>query len=200
MRITQKQSDANKTRVIAGASKLFREKGFEGVGVADLMRAAGLTHGGFYNHFASKDGLEAEACRQALATSVDRMSAVAEIEDKTARSAAMAAYRRNYVSKKARDAAAANCPMAAFAGEMPRQSEDVATAYATGLREYLDAFVAASAGAETARASAKRARQKALVEYSMLVGALILARSVAKADPELSDEWASQTPPQRNRC
>jgi TetR/AcrR family transcriptional regulator, transcriptional repressor for nem operon len=189
MRITQKQSDANKARVIAGASKLFRERGFEGVGVADLMRAAGLTHGGFYNHFASKDELEAEACRQALAVSVDRMSAVAEIEDKAARSAAMVAYRRNYVSKKARDAAAANCPMAAFAGEMPRQSEDVAAAYATGLREYLDAFVAASAGAKAARASANRARQKALVEYSMLVGALILARSVAKADPALSDEW-----------
>jgi TetR/AcrR family transcriptional regulator, transcriptional repressor for nem operon len=189
MRITKKRSEDNKARVIAGASKLFREKGFEGVGVADLMRAAGMTHGGFYNHFASKDELGAEACRQALAGSVARMSAVAGIENKAERLAAMAAYQRNYVSKKARDAAASNCPMAAFAGEMPRQSEDVATAYAVGLRDYLNAFVAAMAGPGAGRTAANRARQKALVEFSMLAGALILARSVSRTDRKLSDEF-----------
>ena len=178
MRITKEQSRENRSRVIAGAAKLFRERGFAGVGVADLMRAAGLTHGGFYNHFASKDELEAEACRQALARSTVKLEAVARREDSEERTEAMAAYMRSYVSKPARDAAAPNCPMAAFAGEMPRQSAQVAAAYAEGLRVYLDSFAKAQGVS----------RPHALARFSMLAGALILARSVAGADPALSDE------------
>ena len=178
MRITKEQSRENRSRVVAGAAKLFRERGFAGVGVADLMRAAGLTHGGFYNHFASKDELEAEACRQSLGRSIAKLEAVARRPAPDERAEAMAAYMRGYVSKHARDAAAPSCPMAAFAGEMPRQSQQVAAAYADGLRAYLDVF----AGAQGAT------RQQALVRFSMLAGALILARSVAGADAALSDE------------
>jgi hypothetical protein len=79
--------------------------------------------------------------------------------------------------------------MAAFAGEMPRQSEDVAAAYAAGLRDYLAPFVEASAGPDAERATAQQARQKALVEFSMLAGALVLSRSVARANRKLSDEF-----------
>jgi TetR/AcrR family transcriptional regulator, transcriptional repressor for nem operon len=189
MRITRKQSEENRARVIDGAAKLFREKGFDGVGVADLMLAAGMTHGGFYNHFASKDELEADACRQALKEAVEKIGAIARKADAGERSAAMAAYMRRYVSRKARDAAVPSCPMAAFAGEMPRQSAQVAAAYAAGLRDYLDAFTRASASASGDALIAKVTRQQALVQFSMLAGALILARSVAKADPALSDEF-----------
>ena len=178
MRITKEKSRENRSRVIAGAVKLFRERGFAGVGVADLMRAAGLTHGGFYNHFASKDELEAEACRQALARSTAKVETIARREKPHERAEAIAAYMRSYVSGHARDAAAPTCPMAAFAGEMPRQSAQVAAAYAKGLRVYLDAFAKAQGAS----------REQALVRFSMLAGALILARSVARADAALSDE------------
>lgn len=180
MRITKKQSDDNKARVIASAARLFREKGFAGVGVADVMRNAGMTHGGFYNHFESKDELEAEACGKALAGSIVKISAIAVLTDERERETAMAAYMRRYVSQKARDAAAPSCPMVAFSGEMPRQAAQVREAYALGLREYLAAFTQAGAG--------KAARQEALARFAALAGALILARSVARADRKLSDE------------
>jgi len=178
MRITKEQSQENRARVIDGAARLFRERGFAGVGVADLMRAAGLTHGGFYNHFDSKDELEAEACKQALARSSAKLEAVARKEGPDERAEAMAAYMRSYVSKNARDAAAPSCPMAAFAGEMPRQSARIAAAYAEGLRAYLAMFAKAQGAS----------RPQALARFSMLAGALILARSVAGADGALSDE------------
>ncbi len=106
MHITKKQSHDNKARVIASAARLFREKGFAGVGVADLMRDADMTHGGFYNHFESKDELEVEARGKTLAGAIATISAVAALIDERQRNAAMAAYLRRYVSQKARDAAA----------------------------------------------------------------------------------------------
>ena len=180
MRITKKQSEDNKARVIASATRLFRAKGFAGVGVADLMRKAGMTHGGFYNHFESKDELEAEACGQALAGSIQKIGAIAALTDERERDLAVAAYMRRYVSQKARDAVAPSCPMVAFAAEMPRQCAPVREAYGAGLREYLAAFTQAGVG--------KVARREALARFASLAGALILARSVASADPRLSDE------------
>ena len=176
MRITRQQAEANKARMVEAAAALFREKGFDGVSVADLMRAAGLTHGGFYNHFDSKEALEAAACEAVFARSVAKMEAVADAED---RERAFEDYRRRYVSREARDAPAASCPMVAFAGDVSRQSAPVRDAYAEGLRAYLDAF---------ARASGEEERRAAIRRFCELVGALTLARSVAAADPELSDE------------
>jgi len=180
MRISKKQAADNKARVLAGARELFGARGFENVGVADAMRAAGMTHGGFYNHFPSKDALAAEVCREALASSVAKVEAIATIADENERKAAMAEYLGRYASAKTRDAPSPSCPMAAFAGDMPRQPETVASAYAEGLRAYLDAFTAAGGDDWT--------RQEALARFSALAGALILARSVAAADPKLSDE------------
>jgi TetR/AcrR family transcriptional regulator, transcriptional repressor for nem operon len=180
MRISKKQAADNKARVVAGARELFGAHGFEKVGVADAMRAAGMTHGGFYNHFPSKDALAAEVCRAALASSVAKVEAIAAIADEKERKAAMAEYMGRYVSAKTRDAPSPSCPMAAFAGEMPRQAAPVATAYAEGLSAYLDAFTAAG--------GQDWSRQEALARFAALAGALILARSVAATDPQLSDE------------
>jgi TetR/AcrR family transcriptional repressor of nem operon len=66
MRVTREQAAENRERIVQVAAKLFRERGFDGIGVADLMKSAGLTHGGFYGHFRSKDDLAAEACARAL--------------------------------------------------------------------------------------------------------------------------------------
>jgi TetR/AcrR family transcriptional regulator, transcriptional repressor for nem operon len=178
MRITKQRAAENRERVVAEAARLFREKGFDGVGVAELMAAAGLTHGGFYNHFACKDEVEAAACARVFDKSVGRLAAVAAEPDSAAREAGFADYRERYVSAAARDASAAACPMVAFAGDVSRQSEEVRAAYAKGLALYLAAFARAS-GAP--RAAAIRA-------FAGLVGALTLARSVAASDPALSDE------------
>ena len=187
MRITREQADGNRARIVETAAALFREKGFDGISVAELMRAAGLTHGGFYNHFESKDALEAAACAEVFDKSLANVGAVAAIADPAERAQAFDAYRRRYVSKKARDASAARCPMVAFAGDVSRQSPPLRAEYAAGLRQYLEAFVRAAApGKEGGRK--RDARRQALANFAMLVGALTLARSVADADPELSDE------------
>ncbi len=174
MRITKQRAADNRERVVEEAARLFREKGFDGVGVAELMAAAGLTHGGFYNHFSSKAQVEAAACAHVFDRSVAKISAIAEARDDRA----FAAYCARYVSAQARDASAASCPMVAFAGDVSRQSEGVREAYAKGLAAYLQEFVKASGAS----------RGHALRAFAELVGALTLARSVASSDPALSDE------------
>jgi TetR/AcrR family transcriptional regulator, transcriptional repressor for nem operon len=182
MRITRNQAAENRERVIGAAAKLFREKGFDAVGVAELMRAAGMTHGGFYNHFKSKEAVEAAACGEVFAKSVAKVEAIAELADTDGRRKAFDDYRDRYVSPAARDASAPNCPMIAFAGDVSRQSDEVREVYAAGLRAYLAAFTRASGK------GGDRARRRAIRQFSQWVGALALARSVAMADPELSDE------------
>jgi TetR/AcrR family transcriptional repressor of nem operon len=188
MRITRQQVDGNKARIVETAAALFREKGFDGISVADLMRTAGLTHGGFYNHFESKDELEAVACAQVFGHSVAGIDAVAEIGDPAERGQAFDAYKRRYVSKKARDAVAARCPMVAFAGDVSRQPQSVREEYASGLRRYLDGFARASAADKISGRRHESARRRAIAQFAALAGALTLARSVADADPALSDE------------
>jgi TetR/AcrR family transcriptional repressor of nem operon len=177
MRITKQRAAENRARVVDEAARLFREKGFDGVGVAELMAAAGMTHGGFYNHFGSKDDVEAAACAAVFETSLARLGAVA-LAEPAARAEDFAAYCARYVSAKSRDASAAGCPMVAFAGDVSRQSEPVRAAYAEGLAAYLDAFVKAS----------DLPRPEAIQAFASLVGALTLARSVAASNPALSDE------------
>jgi TetR/AcrR family transcriptional repressor of nem operon len=72
MKVSREQAAANRERIVEVASKLFRENGFDGIGIADLMKAAGLTHGGFYGHFESKDELAAEACGRAMARASEK--------------------------------------------------------------------------------------------------------------------------------
>jgi TetR/AcrR family transcriptional regulator, transcriptional repressor for nem operon len=186
MRLTKEKVAENKARVVDAAARLFREKGFEGVGVADLMHAAGLTHGGFYNHFESKDELATQACEQIFEGAVAMMERMAAIESASERAAAIDAYKRRYLSEKARDTPAARCPMVALGTDVSRQHGPVTRAYAAGLRRYLDAFTRALAGARPSRL--KAAREEAISTLATLAGALSLARSVAEADAELSNE------------
>ena len=178
MRVTKQRAAENRERVIDEAAKLFRAKGFDGVGVAELMAAAGLTHGGFYNHFGSKDDVEAAALGRVFEHSVARIAAIAGIEDAAERRRAFADYCERYVSTTARDASAATCPMVAFAGDVSRQAAPVREAYAEGLAAYLKAFVLARG----------LGRADALRKFATLVGALTLARSVAGSDAGLSEE------------
>jgi len=186
MRLTKEKVAENKARVVETAARLFREKGFEGVAVADLMHAAGLTHGGFYNHFESKDELAARACEQIFEGAVAAMERIAAIENVSERAGALDAYERRYLSARSRDAPAARCPMVALGIDVSRQHGPVLDTYADGLRRYLDAFTRALRGAKPSRR--KTARQQSIATLAMLAGALSLARSVARADPQLSNE------------
>jgi TetR/AcrR family transcriptional regulator, transcriptional repressor for nem operon len=200
MRITKQQADENKVRVVETAARLFREKGFNGISVAELMHEAGMTHGGFYNHFESKQALEAAACAHVFDASVSAIESIAGIASPAERARVFDAYKRRYVSKKARDSSATACPMVAFAGDVSRQPAPVRKEYATGFRRYLAAFEKANAGSESTEEARKRAREQAIAQFATLAGARTLARSVAETDPALSDEileaaFAALTPP-----
>lgn len=185
MRITREEAEQNRTRIVDAAARLFREKGFDGVGVAELMHAAGLTHGGFYNHFASKEELEGAICdltfEQALGT-LERMTAGASDAE---RKAGFAQYVTNYLSEKARDASAARCPMVALTNDAVRQGAPVRRRFAAGIARYIEALQRVLAPSGRTRGSD---RAEAITALAMLVGGLILARGVKDADRVLSDE------------
>lgn len=178
MRLTREQAAENKAKVLDAALGLFQSRGFSDVGVSELMNAAGLTHGGFYNHFESKSDLEAQACGLAFDRALGALGKVAAKPAGDQRRAAMRLYVERYLSARARDAAGASCPMVAFAADVSRESADVQARYAEGLRAYL----AILADALETNESAARATM------AELVGALSLARSVASQDRALSDE------------
>ena len=177
MRLTRAKAAENRAKVIDAALGLFQRRGFAGVGVAELMGAAGLTHGGFYNHFESKTALEVEACSLAFERALGAIGKVSAKASGAERRAAMRLYVERYLSARARDAGGASCPMVAFGSDVSRESRDVQARYAEGLRAYLDLM---AKGLESDLPAAH-----ALM--SELVGALSLARSVAREDRALSD-------------
>ena len=185
MRITKEQAGQNRKRVVDAAAERFRRKGFDNVPVADLMRAAGLTHGGFYNHFASKADLEAEACAAAFEPGLAKLDRLATMPPGSERAEALEGHLRNYLTIDARDAAGPRCPMVAFATDVSRQDTPVQAAFATSLRRYIDAFASAVHGEA---APSAEARADAIFRLSAMVGALTLARGVARPDEKLSDE------------
>lgn len=189
MRISRKKAEANKAEVVAQASRLFRERGLDGPSVAELMRAAGMTHGGFYNHFSSKTDLQACALAHNFDLAVARLARIGEGPDAAARRAALDDYIAHYLSPRARDASGAACPMVAFGADVSREDAEVRRAYADGLERYLTDFALAFAtpGAHS-DGNGRAARAQAIALLATLVGGLSLARSVAGVNPALSDE------------
>lgn len=177
MRLTREKTAENRAKVIDAALGLFQRRGFSGVGVAELMGAAGLTHGGFYNHFESKTALEVEACSLAFERALGAIGKVAAKPAGADRRAAMRLYVERYLSSRARDSAGARCPMVAFGTDVSRESREVQARYAEGLRGYIDVMAQAL----------ESDRPAAHALMSELVGALSLARSVAREDRALSD-------------
>ena len=178
MRLTREQAADNRARVLDAALDLFAQRGFAGVAVSELMAQAGLTHGGFYNHFESKAALEAEACNLAFGRAIGAIGKVAARPAGAERRAALKTFVERYLSDRARDARGARCPMVAFAADVSRESADVQKRYAEGVSVYLDTLAVAI---ESGRAAA-------MAILSELVGALTLARSVAASDRALSDQ------------
>lgn len=175
MKVTKAQAEANRAHVVETASRLFREHGFDGVGVADLMSAAGFTHGGFYRQFGSKAGLMAESTACGIAQTVARSEGV----DATT-------FVRHYLSREHRDGRATGCTMAALGGDAARQPGSVRAAFADGV-ENLVATVSQQGGASTA-AEAAQARAGVLDVLAHAVGALVMSRACPDDSP-LADEF-----------
>jgi TetR/AcrR family transcriptional repressor of nem operon len=177
MRVSRLEAAQNRERIIEVAAKLFRERGFDGIGVADLMKSAGLTHGGFYGHFASKEDLMAQACARAQEGSLATLQQVAERGRKNGLSAVASAY----LSPAHRDQPGEGCVLAALGAEAARQGSPVRGAFTRGVRSAVEMLTRLSPG------KSERARRKrALATYASMIGALVLARAVD--DPELSEE------------
>ena len=175
MRVTQEQAAAHRERILEVAGTLFRERGYDGIGVADLMKQAGLTHGGFYGHFASKDDLAAEITARVLGREgwLERLTRTPN--------PSLRQVVRQYLSPRHRDDAGSGCLFAALGSDVARQPRSVRRAFTEGFRRRLDTLSRVVPG----RSSAVR-RQKALATLAGLVGALILSRAVD--DPDLSDD------------
>lgn len=188
MRVSKEQAALNRQRIIDTASRLFRERGIDGVGVADLMKEAGFTHGGFYNHFPSKEALAAEACGAAFEGALSGLLEALS-QGKGRSGAALSRYVEQYLTPRHRDDASGGCPMAALAVDAGRQAEEVQAAYATGLESVVSVFARQLSELEPEDTGGEAAsRERALRLVSEMVGALVLARAVADAQPELSEE------------
>ena len=182
-RVSREQMEANRATIEDVSARLFREQGIAGVSVADLMSAAGLTHGGFYGHFASKDELAAVACEHAFAKAAQsREKRTKQTGSGVDGAASLKNYADHYLTSRHRDNAGQGCPAVAFATDVMRETTDkpVRDAYLSGIKNMAKALeTMAGAGAQTQR-------EQALVAMATVVGAMTLARAT-KGDP-LSDE------------
>ena len=174
MKVTKAQAQANRAHVVETASQLFRERGFDGVGVADLMAAAGFTHGGFYKHFGSKADLMAESTACGIAQTTALSAGVDALD-----------FVRHYLSRQHRDNRTTGCTMAALGGDAARQPESVRVAFADGV-EQLVAALSQQNGASDA-AGAAQARARALDVLTHAVGVLVMSRA-CPGDSPLADE------------
>jgi TetR/AcrR family transcriptional repressor of nem operon len=175
MKVTKEKAAEHRAAIVKAAARLFREKGFDGVNVAEIMKDAGLTHGGFYGHFASKDALAAEACGLAFASSTERLRTRPDL----------ATLLDAYLSAQHRDHAGNGCPMAAYGSDIARQHESVQQRFSDGMEAYLAGLTERLAD-PNGRGGDER--QRAILMLAAAVGGLMLARASAGSSPAVSAE------------
>jgi TetR/AcrR family transcriptional repressor of nem operon len=168
MRVSRETMARHHEQIVASAAAMLKERGIDGLSVADLMQSAGLTHGGFYRHFASKDVLVAEATTAAFAAIIERLNANAA---KGSRACALHDYIAEYLSPGHVETPAAGCPIAAYGAEIFRQSDVVREAYAEGL----DGVTTAIANCFAEPPAHGRRLAQAII--SAMVGAVVTARA-----------------------
>jgi TetR/AcrR family transcriptional repressor of nem operon len=177
MRVSREKAAEHRERIIEAASALFRAKGFDGIGVADIMKAADLTHGGFYGHFSSKDDLVTQSNKRTMTRAAENWSKITASDPKEP----FRALLHHYLSSRHRDDPGRGCGFAALGNDVARSSKVVRKAFAEGLEPSLVILAEAISGkSKTVR------RRKALTAMAALVGALMLAR--AAEGTALSDE------------
>jgi TetR/AcrR family transcriptional regulator, transcriptional repressor for nem operon len=169
--------DATHERIVSVAARAIRRSGYDGTGVADIMKEAGLTHGAFYAHFPSREAMLAEAAGRACAESA---AAAAAAVASAPPDKALVSMLRSYLSKEHVERADIGCPLAALGSETPRQTPEVRRVATRHIKEMIDLVARQSPDW-----GQPDAHQRALVTVATMVGALLLARAVD--DPGLSD-------------
>ncbi len=176
MRVSRAQAAENRQNVVDVASRLFREHGFDGIGLKDLMEAAGLTQGAFYKQFASKEDLVAEASARAVEHAATRWTQAAAANPQDP----LGAILDFYLSKGHRKEKMEGCPLVALGADAARQSAEVKTGFETGIREHLDML----SRIMSKNGRGKNHEKKVMSILSTMVGAVTLARVVN--DPRLA--------------
>lgn len=164
MRMSQDEKERSHARIVASASRLIRVKGIEGASVGEVMQGAGMTHGGFYKHFETKDDLIASAIEEAFAHFVTAL-------DSDEPRAAFAAYRDLYLSGDHRTHPEIGCPVATLGQEVARAPQTLKAVFGAGVGRIVTAI------ARSMRGSAEARRRAAIREFSMMVGAIVIARA-----------------------
>jgi TetR/AcrR family transcriptional regulator, transcriptional repressor for nem operon len=187
--VSRQQAAENRRAIVAAATKLFRERGVEAVGLNELMKHAGFTQGGFYNHFQSKAALVAEVFASAMAGKTAELakSARAPVDESTT---ALRRYISRYLSQAHRDNIDHGCPIAGFAGDAPRLGAAAQSHFAGGLDDQITilAGLLAESGSLAATGERRTLRERAIRLHCEMLGALVLSRSVVQAAPGLSNE------------
>lgn len=170
-RSSRTQADENRGRIVEAASRLFRVRGVDAVSVSDVMKAVGMTQGGFYRHFESKDALAAEACTHAFNTALAKWQSLADKAKVEGRDP-VAAIVEHYLTPKPPGAI---CPMIALANDAARRppGDVLQTSYDDGVRRLIAAFIDI--------AGVDHGDQAARARFAGMVGANMLATSAASA-------------------
>lgn len=189
-RITQEQKQLNHEKIVNAAGEGFRLRGIDGIGIEELMKSAGMTHGGFYNHFTSKDDLTLEVLHRGFTDSLDALDAIRDAHPRSAR-AALHDMVDGYVNAEHRDHPEAGCASAALVTDAGRHGPAAQAEYRRGLDGYFAAITdmllerARQSGTEL---TPTEARERAVALFSQMIGALVLSRAITDAAPDLSDE------------
>lgn len=171
MRVSREQAAQNRRRIVDAAARLFRDKGFDGVGVDAIMKSAGLTHGGFYGHFESKEALAAEASAAALRANAAHQAGAASLS----------ALVGDYLSERHRTDRANGCAVAALGADIGRQGAVLRRTFTASVRAQVERI-----GSFLKHGTPATRRRRALATYAGMVGALTLARAVD--DPDFAQE------------
>lgn len=171
MRVSREKAAENRQRIVDAAARLFRDKGFDGVGVDAIMKSAGLTHGGFYGHFDSKEALATEASAAALRGNAAYQAGVTSLSTLV----------DEYLSERHRADRANGCAVAALGADVGRQGAALRKTFTTSVRAQVERI-----GSFLKRGTPAARRRRALATYAGMVGALILARAVD--DPAFTEE------------
>ena len=169
--------DATHERIVGVAARAIRRSGYGGTGVADIMKEAGLTHGGFYSHFPSREAMLAEAAGRACAESA---AAVAEVVASAPPDQALASLLGAYLSREHLERVDVGCPLAALGSETSRQVPEVRRVATRHIKEMIDLIARQSPDW-----GQPAAHERAMVTVATMVGALMLSRAVD--EPGLSD-------------